>query len=82
MGDKGGSGRGRDGERGVFFDRFHLDSSMLAKPRRHIEVMWWDLDLYSGATLVKEPKWSFFISLVEKRLSVCTISLGCVGVRY
>jgi len=55
MGDKGGSGRGRDGERG-FFDRFHSDSSMLAKPRRHIEMIWWDLDLYSGVTVVKGSK--------------------------
>jgi hypothetical protein len=55
--NKGVDGRGME----VFSCKFHLASSTLAQPhRKHIEVMWWDLDLYSGATIFEEPKWSLF----------------------
>lgn len=47
--------RGRKG----FFCKFHLTSSTIAQPRRHIGVTW-DLDLYSDATLVEGPKCSPF----------------------
>ena len=54
--------KGVDGRRnGGFSYKFHLASSTLAQPRRkHIVVMWWDLDLYSGAIIFEEAKWSLF----------------------
>jgi hypothetical protein len=45
----------------VFSYKFHLASSTLAQPlRKHIVVMWWDLDQYSGETIFKEAKWLLF----------------------
>jgi len=56
MGGSGENVRGGEGEGGFFSCKFHLASSTPAQPHRHIEVMWWDLDLYSGGGLVEGPK--------------------------